>query len=78
MGTPARARTDEFGFEEHNVHFLHGVKIEANYNSVSYDAESGRYVHRVAGNQRVGVAFEWTSDIAALTLKLSGYDSENL
>lgn len=71
MGTPANARTDEFGVDEYIVRFSHGVKIEANYNSVSYDAESDRYVHRVERNQRVGVVFEWTPDIAALTLKLS-------
>lgn len=71
MGTPARARTDEFGVDQYTVRFLHGVKIEANYNAVSYDAESDRYVHRVAGNQRLGLTFEWTPDIAALTLELS-------
>jgi len=61
------------------MRFLHGVKIETNYNSVSYDAESDRYVHHVGEvKKRNAIKYQWTPDIAALTLELSGHDSENL
>ena len=73
MGTPADARTNEFG-QDHS--FLRDLHVEVGHNEgVAYDRETGQYRHKVNGlvgtphtKRRV---FTWDVALASLLVAWS-------